>query len=257
MIIKNIDLIGERCIYLTKKLGQAGLFIYDTIIVLFTYKLKIKHTIYQMLHIGVNSLSVVSLTGSCVGGVLAYHTFNALNRFGAEQFISPIVFISMAREFGPVLSAVMVSGRAGSAMTAEIGTMRISEQIDALQTLCINIKQYLITPRLVATTLIMPLLSLFCTICGIAAGYVVSIYLLNINPEMYMKMIKENVELYDITSGLMKSVCFGFLLSWIATYKGYTTHGGAKGIGISTTQSVVYSCLSIFIADYILTALMF
>lgn len=257
MVVEWIDFLGIVSINYCHNLGKAGIFIYNTIITSLSTRLKIKKTIYQMNHIGVNSFSVVALTGACVGGVLAYHSYNALHRFNAEQFISPIVFISMVREFGPVLASIMVSGRAGSSITAEIGTMRITEQIDALKTLCIDTHQYLVVPRVIATTLIMPFLSLFCSLLGIVAGYIVSIYLLGVNPEMYMKMIREHVEMFDVTSGLIKAACFGFLLSWIATYKGYTTSGGAKGVGLATTQSVVYSCLSIFIADYVLTALMF
>ncbi len=257
VIVGWINSIGEISINYCHNLGLSGIFLYNTIIAFLSTKLKFKKVIEQMNHIGVNSISVVALTGACVGGVLAYHSHSALQRFNAEQFISPIVFISMVREFGPVLSSIMVAGRAGSSMTAEIGTMRITEQIDALKTLCIDTHQYLVVPRVIATTFIMPFLSLFCSLLGILAGYVVSVYLLGVNSEMYMKMIREHVEMFDVTSGLIKAACFGFLLSWIATYKGYTTMGGAKGVGLSTTQSVVYACLSIFIADYVLTAIMF
>ncbi len=257
MVIKLVDFLGKSSINYCNNLGDATLFLYSSITALFTSKPKIKKIIYQMQHIGVNSFLVVALTGACVGGVLAYHTYNALHRFSGEQFVSPVVFISMVREFGPVLASVMVAGRAGSAMTAEIGTMQISEQIDALKTLCINPKQYLVVPRLIATTIIMPFLSLFCSLFGIVAGYIVAVHMLGVNPELYIKMIKEHSELFDITSGIIKAICFGFLISWIATYKGYITRGGAKGVGLSTTQSVVYACLAIFIADYVLTALMF
>lgn len=257
MFFKVVDTLGKVSIDASFNIGNASLFLYDVLKSFLTTKIRFKKVFYQMNHIGVNSAVVVVLTGACIGGILAYHSYNALHRFNGEQFISPIVFVSMAREFGPVLAAIMVTGRAGSAMTAEIGTMQITEQVDALQTLCININQYLMIPRILATTLIMPFLSLFCSLFGIMAGYVVSVYLLGLNAEMYMRMIKQHAELFDITSGLIKAACFGFLLSWIATYKGYTTRGGAKGVGINTTQSVVYACLAIFIADYILTALMF
>ena len=134
--------------------------------------------------------------------------------------------------------------------------MRISEQIDALKTLGINVKQYLVVPRIIASTIILPFLSLFCTICGIWSGYVVAVSMLGVNGEMYMEAIRENVELFDITSGLIKAVIFGWLLSLIATYKGYTTKGGSKGVGISTTQSVVYASVTIIVTDYLLTSLM-
>ena len=164
----------------------------------------------------------------------------------------------MAREFGPIFASLMVIGRAGSAMTAELGSMRISEQIDALQTLCINPFQYLVVPRILASTIIVPFLSIFCSFFGIFAGYVTSVYVLNINPETYMEAIRSNVELSDIINGIIKAIAFGFILSVIATYKGYTTKRRRKRIlGICTTQSVVYANVSVILADYILSSLMF
>lgn len=257
MIFDILNYVGEKSLYACTKIGNVGMFFYESIITLFTTKPKIKKIFYQMSFIGVASLGVIVLIGVTVGGVLAIQSYTGLHRFGAERFIGPIVFLAMAREFGPVLTAIMVIGRAGSAMTAEIGTMRITEQIDALQTLCINVKQYLIVPRLIATTLILPFLSIFCTLCGIMAGYFMSVYVLGISSEMYMEAIRENVILSDITNGLIKAIFFGALLSLISTYKGFITRGGAKGVGISTTQAVVIANVTIFVADYILTSLMF
>lgn len=210
-----------------------------------------------MNYIGINSLTIVFLVGVSVGAVLALQSYIGLERFGSTQFIGPIVYLSMTREFGPVFAALMVIGRAGSAITSEIGTMRITEQIDALQTLCIDPYQYLIVPRIVAGTFILPFLSIFCTLFGILAGYITAVYVLNVNAETYMEAIRANVELSDIVNGLVKAVVFGFLLSCVATYKGFYTSGGAKGVGLATTQSVVYANVTIVIADYILTSLMF
>jgi phospholipid/cholesterol/gamma-HCH transport system permease protein len=201
-------------------------------------------------------LIIIFLAGACVGAVLAVQSHIGLKRFGAEKFIGPVVFLSMAREFGPVLSAIMVAGRAGSAITAEIGSMRITEQIDALKTLCIDVKQYLIIPRLIASTLVLPFLSLFCTLCGVTSGYLIAVKMLGVNSEMYLDAIRANVGVFDITSGLIKATIFGFFIGLIATYKGYTTRGGSKNVGISTTQSVVYSIVTIIIIDYVLTSLM-
>lgn len=257
MLLKIIDSLGNFVLNICEKIGKTGLFFYDSLVTLFTTKLKLKKVFYQMSYIGVGSMGVIILIGVTIGAVLAVQSYEGLHRFGAERFIGPIIFISMVREFGPVLTAIMVIGRAGSAMTAEIGTMRITEQIDALQTLCINVKQYLIVPRILASTIIVPFLSIFCSLFGILAGYFMSVYVLNINPEMYMEAIRESVILSDITNGLIKAVFFGLLLALISTFKGYTTKGGAKGVGIATTQSVVIANVTIFIADYILTALMF
>ena len=256
MIVKAIDALGRTTLGFCDSAGELVLFTYDAIVTFFTTRLKFRKTFNQMNHIGVNSLSVVLLTGGAIGAILAFESYVGLHKFGAERFIGTLVFISMAREFGPIVAAIMVTGRAISAMTAEIGTMRITEQIDALQTLSIDIKQYLIVPRIVATTLILPFLSLFCTLFGVIAGYVVSVYVLGINAETYMESVREYSELADITRGIWKAAFFGFLISSIGCYKGYITWGGAKGVGLATTQSVVYANVTIFIADYIISALL-
>ncbi len=257
MFVSVLDKIGSTVLDICKYLGDIGLFTYDALVTLFTTKLKVKKLFYQMSYIGVGSLSIILLVGSAVGAVLALQSSIALERFGSTQFVGPIVFLSMTREFGPVFSAIMVIGRAGSAMTAELGSMRISEQIDALETLCIDPVQYLIVPRVLATTFILPFLAIFCSFFGIVAGYITSVYVLNINGETYMEAIRANVEMSDIVNGLVKAIIFGFLLAIIATYKGYITRGGAKGLGTSTTQSVVFANVTIVITDYILTSLMF
>lgn len=257
MVTNFLNFIGNITIQVCNNLGNLGVFVYDALVALSTTKLKIKKVFDQMNYIGVGSVVVVLVIGSTIGAAIALQSYIGLERFGATQFIGPIVFLSMAREFGPVFSAIMVIGRAGSAMTAEIGTMRITEQIDAIQTLCIDVHQYLIVPRILAGTIILPFLAMFCTLFGTYAGYITSVHVLGVNPEVYMQAIIENVELSDITSGLLKALVFGFLLSIISTYKGFVTKGGAKGVGIAITQSVVYAILTVVVADYILTSLLF
>ncbi len=210
-----------------------------------------------MNYIGVGSLGIVSIVGITVGAVIALQSYIGLQRFGADHFIGPIVFLSMTREFGPVFTAIMVIGRAGSAITSELGTMRITEQIDALQTLCINTHQYLIIPRIIASTIIVPFLSIFCSFFGIMSGYFMSIYMLGINSEVYIEAVISNVEFSDISNGIIKAVVFGFLLAIVSTYKGYYAGGGARGVGIAITKSVVSAILTIVVADYVLTSLMF
>lgn len=257
MLMRTIDNVGSVVLDLCYFMGSVGLFVQEMVVTLFSTRLKVKKLFYQMSYIGIGSVSIVFLVGVAVGAVLALQSYVGLNRFGSTQFIGPIVFLSMTREFGPVFAAIMVIGRAGSAMTAELGSMRISEQIDALQTLSINPFQYLIVPRVLAATIILPFLSILCSFFGIVAGYVTAVYLLAINPDTYMETIRANVQMSDITNGLIKAVIFGFLLAVIATYKGYVTRGGAKGLGMSTTQSVVLANVTIIAADYILTSLMF
>lgn len=210
-----------------------------------------------MEHIGVDSLAIVMLTGLSSGAVLAFQSYIGFKRFGAEEFIGPVVALSLTRELGPVLTGLMVTGRAGSAMTAEIGTMRITEQIDALQTLRLNVFQYLITPRLVATTIILPFLALFTMIIGVIGGYIIATMVLGLNGVQFIKGIQRYVELSDVTKGLFKSAVFGLILSWVGSYKGYIAHGGARGVGIATTQSVVIGSIMILIANYFLTAILF
>lgn len=257
MLAQVIESIGKVTIKSCNSIGNLGLFLHEAIIAFFTTKLRVNKLFYHMNYIGVSSVGVVFLVGITVGAALSLQSYIGLERFGATQFIGPIVFLAMAREFGPVFAAIMVIGRAGSAITAEIGTMRITEQVDALQTLCINVHQYLIVPRIVAGILILPFLSIFCTLFGVMAGYYTAVHVLGINPEVYMQAIIENVELSDITSGLIKAVVFGFLITVISTYKGFITRGGAKGVGLAITQSVVYSILTVVVADYILTSLLF
>lgn len=234
-----------------------SLFLFDVLKALWSKAPDIRKIFFQANYIGVNSLTVVLLTGASVGSVLAWQTYMGLKRFNQYQYIGPVLFIGMVREFGPVLSALMVSGRAGSAMTAEIGTMRISEQIDALKTLGIDVRQYLLIPRIIATTFTLPLLSLFCSLCGIIAGHTVVVGVLNvISHESFVNSIEKVVVMGDVFHGLIKSVVFGFLLSAIAVYKGYYTHGGARDVGKATTESVVAANLTILVTDYILTSLM-
>lgn len=253
-LLAHVGSFGIRC---AEGTGRVGLFAWRALTTLFTRGVSAIRVIDQMNHIGVNSLGVVALTGTTVGAVLALHAYTGLHRYGADRFIGQLVYLSMTREFGSILSGIMVTARAGSAMTAELGTMRITEQIDALRTLSLNEFRYLIIPRIMASTLILPFLAMFCMVSGTAAGYVISIYVLRLNPEMYNDSIKQAVEMSDITGGLTKACVFGFLCALICCYKGFTTYGGAKGVGKSTIDSVVYSCVTIFVANYILSSLLF
>ena len=257
MLSNTLEFIGKIALKQCENLGKLGLFFCRAMAVLVSTKLRMKKLFYHMDYIGVSTVGIVFLVGATVGASLALQSYIGLARFGATQYMGPIIFLAMVREFGPVFAAIMVIGRAGSAMTAEIGTMRITEQIDALQTLCINPYQYLVVPRILAGVIILPFLAIFCTLFGTMAGYYTAVHVLGVNPEAYMQEIITNVVLSDITSGLIKAVVFGFLITVISTYKGYVTRGGAKGVGIAITQGVVYSILTVVVADYILTSLLF
>ncbi len=256
MVVALINLIGSYTLNAADRVGSFALFFARAIKILCTKRLKISKTFSQMASIGVDSFIIVVLTGSFTGMVFALQSYIGFQRVGGEQFIGAVVALGMVRELGPVLTGLMVTGRAGSAITAEIGTMRITEQIDALQTLRINTFQYLVVPRIVAGTIIMPFLTIFSMIFGIVGGYVVCVHILELSPEDYVNSIKSYVELSDIRGGLIKAGAFGLILSWVGSYKGYNTTGGARGVGISTTQSVVIASILILISNYFLTKML-
>jgi phospholipid/cholesterol/gamma-HCH transport system permease protein len=254
MVLRSVSYLGAKAQLLVDRFGLITLFLSESMQSFMRHGVNLDKLSAQINSIGVNSLSIIMMTGASVGSVLAFQTYSGLKQFKTYEFIGPVVVLGMLKEFGPVLSSLMVAGRAGSAMTAEIGTMQITEQVDALRTLGINVKQYLIVPRILATTIILPLLSLFCSLCGIVGGYTIAVWALKVNHEAYLTAIRQNVGMADIFNGLIKAVVFGFLCAVIATYKGYKTRGGAKDVGKSTTESVVYSSLTTLIADYVLTS---
>ena len=256
MVIQFIDFIGGLFITICTALGAFTIFLFEAAKTALTSRLKLHKTFAQMNRIGVESISIVLLTGLFTGMVLALQTYIGFQRVGGEQFIGAIVALGLIRELGPVLTALMVTGRAGSAITAEIGTMIITEQVDALRTLRINIFQYLVVPRIVASTIILPFLALFSMFFGIIGGYIVCVHVLELSPEDYESSIRNYVELTDIHGGLKKAAVFGLILSWVGTYKGMRTHGGARGVGIATTQSVVVSSILILITNYFLTKML-
>lgn len=256
MILAFVDAVGSYFLFICTILGRFSLFFARACKTIGTTKPKISKTITQMNRIGVESFNIIVLTGGFTGMVFALQSYIGFQRVGGEQFIGAVVALGMTRELGPVLTGLMVTGRAGSAITAEIGTMRITEQLDALQTLRINIFQYLVIPRMLASTFILPCLTAFSMIFGIVGGYVVCVHVLELSPEEYRKSIEAYLEFSDIRGGLIKSAVFGLILSWVGTYKGYHTSGGARGVGIATTQSVVLSSIMILIANYFLTKLL-
>lgn len=257
MVTRLIDWLGIYAINLCARTGNFTLFLVTIIKTLFTTRLKLTKVLAQIENLGVNSLVIVILTGAFSGAVLAFQSYFGFKRFGGEEFLGPVVAQSLTRELGPVLTGLMVTGRAGSSIAAEIGTMRITEQIDALTTLCINVWQYLMVPRIFASTFILPFLTLFMMIFGIGGGYFIAVYVLQLSGEQYLTGIQQYVVLSDVTNGLIKSAFFGLILSWVGCYKGYYTRGGARGVGISTTQAVVMSSIMILIANYFLTAILF
>lgn len=237
-------------------MGSIAIMFFRALGYAFSPPLKLKNLFKQMEFVGVQSIFIVVLTGIFTGGVLALQSFTGLKRFGAESLVGPMVALSMARELGPVLTGLMVAGRAGSAMATELGTMRVTEQIDAIYTMGLNPIKYLISPRILAGILMMPVLTILTDFVGIIGGYLVGVKLLGINSGVYIGRTIDFVEVDDILNGLTKSVFFGLIVTLVACFYGYNTKGGAAGVGKSTTSSVVTACVLILVSDYIMSSLM-
>ena len=211
----------------------------------------------QMIEIGYYSLPVVGLTAVFAGMVLALQSYTGFARFSAEGAIANVVVLSITRELGPVLAGLMVAGRIGAAMAAEIGTMRVTEQIDALTTLSTNPMKYLVAPRLIAGLTMMPVLVFIADIIGVFGGYIVAVYKLGFNASNYLQNTWNFLETGDVVSGLVKASAFGFIITLMGCYHGYNSKGGAQGVGMATTNAVVSASILILCSDYILTAIFF
>lgn len=211
----------------------------------------------QMIDIGYYSLPVVGLTAIFSGMVLALQSYTGFARFNAESAIANVVVLSLTRELGPVLAGLMVAGRIGASMAAEIGTMRVTEQIDALTTLSTNPYKYLIAPRLIAGLLMLPLLVLVADIIGVFGGYIVGVYKLGFNPNVYLSNTIDFLEPLDVISGLVKAAVFGFIIALMGCYNGFNSKGGAQGVGSATTNAVVSSSILILVFNYMITELFF
>ena len=211
----------------------------------------------QMIDIGYYSLPVVGLTAIFSGMVLALQSYTGFARFSAESAVANVVVLSITRELGPVLAGLMVAGRIGASMAAEIGTMRVTEQIDALTTLSTNPFKYLVVPRLVAGVLMLPLLVLVADIIGVFGGYLVGVYKLGFNAGVYINSTVDFLEPLDVISGLVKASVFGFLIALMGCYNGYYSKGGAQGVGAATTNAVVSASILILTSNYLITELFF
>lgn len=212
----------------------------------------------QMVRVGVDSVPVVFLTTLFTGAVMALQTVEGFQRFHAESLVGSVVALSLTRELSPVLCALMVTGRVGSSMAAELGSMRVTEQIDALTAFGTEPVQFLMVPRVIASIFMMPLLVIMGDAVGIAGGYLVAVRLLDVNPVRYIENSFQFLHIReDIVSGLIKAACFGLIFSMIACVRGYYTTGGAEGVGRSTTRAVVSGSLAVLIADFFLTKLLF
>ncbi|MBM4134373.1 MAG: ABC transporter permease [Nitrospira sp.] len=256
MVTVMVAHLGRTTLFLLGEMGRMLLFLAATIAWFTRPPLRPFQILKQLHFIGFKSSFVVVLTAAFTGMVLGLQGYYSLRKFGAEAALGSAVALSMIRELGPVLAALMVTARAGSAMTAEIGIMRITEQIDALDTMAINPLQYLVSPKLVAGLIGVPLLVAIFDVVGIYGGYLVGVELLGVNAGSYWSSIESAVEWKDVYGGILKSISFGLIVSWVCCYKGYYTRMSAEGLGTATTEAVVLTSVLILVWDYFLTSVL-
>lgn len=247
---------GRETLKITAETGRLFLFLMAVAASMVKPPYRIKNLLKQIHFIGVRSLFVVGLTAVFAGMVLALQGYYTLTRFGAEGLLGPAVALTIIRELGPVLSGLMVTGRAGSALAAELGIMRIREQIDALEVMGVAPLQFLIAPRIMAGLIALPILTVIFDVVGVMGGYLVAVHLLNVSGGLYFASIESAVVMGDITTGLIKAASFGLLITWICTFRGYHAQRGAEGVSHATTSAVVLSSVLILICDYFITAIM-
>ncbi len=256
-LLNIVAYIGRISLNLLDNIGEKIVFIVISIISFFLKPVYYHNFFKQFIEIAFFSLPVVALTSIFSGMVLAIQTYIGFARFSAEGAIANVLVVALTRELAPVLSALMVAGRISGAIAAEIGTMRVSEQIDALYTMGVNPIKYLITPRIIAGILALPVLVFFADVLGIFGGMLVSVLQLNFNATMFLQDTLNFLVIQDVVSGLVKASVFGLIITSIGCFYGYFATGGAKGVGSSTTMAVVMSCILIFLFDYILTNVFF
>jgi phospholipid/cholesterol/gamma-HCH transport system permease protein len=259
---KPFAVIGNKALDVLIDLGRMGVFLLNALIGIFKHPFRLKEVIKQLHFIGAGSVAVIFFTALSSGMVLGLQGYYSLHKFGAEGMLGSAVSLTLIMELGPILTALMVTGRAGSAMCAEIGIMRISEQIDALECMAVDPFRYLISPKFVATLISVPLLTAMFDVVGIFGGYLAGVKLMGVNSGSFFSGMEQSVTSHDINLGIIKSFVFGLLLVWISTGRGYFVQQikgvgfGAESVSKVTTQAVVYSSISVLIFDYLLTAIL-
>jgi len=260
--IRWIGAIGEHALYVLEDLGRMGVFLFWAILGVFKRPFRFRELLKQLRFIGAGSLTVIFFTALSSGMVLGLQGYYSLHKFGAEGMLGSAVSLTLIMELGPVLTALMVTGRAGSAMCAEIGIMRISEQIDALECMAIDPFRYFISPKLLAALISLPLLTAVFDVVGIMGGYLAGVNLMGVNSGSFFSGMEQSVTNHDIRLGVIKSFVFAWLLVWICTGRGYLVQKirgagfGAESVSKVTTQAVVISSIAVLVFDYLLTAVL-
>ena len=255
--LDGLQKIGGATIRALSRLGRLGTFGATMLAATLSPPWKGRRLLLRVWFLGYQSILVILLTGAFTGMVLCLQGYYALSRFGSEAFLGPMVALSLLRELAPVLTALMVTGRAGSAITAEIGIMRNSEQIDALELMGVNPFRYLVVPTLIGAIIAVPLLTAIFNVVGITGGYLVAVKLLGVSPGTYMGEMANYINAGDITGGFYKAMSFGAIIAWLCCYKGYYTEPGALGVSKATTEAVVVTSVMILVWDYFMTSLLF
>jgi phospholipid/cholesterol/gamma-HCH transport system permease protein len=249
-------LANKRVAYTLSELGQIAFLVWDILSSLFTFKIKWRDLVYQIYSIGVKSQSVVLVTGAFTGMVLGAQTYFQFHKVKMDTATLAVVSVSLCDELGPVLTALMVAGRVGASIAAEIGTMRVTEQIDALRTLATHPVDYLVVPRVLAAHIALPLLAMESIVIGISSSYLVGVYILGIEPTYLWDNMLAYTHDVDVVIGLVKAFIYGGIIALIGCYKGLTCSMGAEGVGLATTEAVVYSSITILITNFFLTLVM-
>ena len=259
-LMRPFALIGEKVIGWINVLGTATIFLVMAVWKTFRPK-QLPKVIAQIYYIGASSITIILMVGLFTGMVLGLQSYHALVKFSAQGSLGTLVSLSLIRELGPVLTAIMITARAGSAITAEIGVQRISEQIDALETMRIDPFRYLVTPRITASIISFPLLTTLFDIIGIIGGYISGVVLMGVNGGVYTHSIQAYVDMGDLSNGLVKSIVLAIIVATVCCFQGYFVHmredsKGAKAVGLATTSAVVISCVLILVSDYVVTSLL-
>jgi len=257
IILNACNAVGATITRFLASVGRLSSFIFESIKHCFVPPYFPKLTMRQFIDIGYYSLPVVAMTALFTGMVLALQSYTGFSRFNAESSVAAVVVLSITRELAPVLAGLMVAGRVGASIAAEIGTMRVTEQIDALKTLSVNPYKYLIAPRIIAGTLMLPILVLIGDIIGVYGGYIVSVHSLGFSAGSYLDQTWSTLKQMDVISGLVKAAAFGFIVTMMGCYHGFNSGGGAQGVGAATTNAVVSSSILILVFNFIITQVFF
>jgi phospholipid/cholesterol/gamma-HCH transport system permease protein len=257
LALETCGRVGARSLALAGGVGRAALFLGRALAMLLRPPYRVRAVLEQVQFVGNRSLVIVALTSAFTGLVLTLQGYNALSRFGAQRMVGALVALSLVRELAPVLAALMITARAGSAMAATLGNMRVSEQMDALETMAIDPISYAVVPRLWASVISVPPLTALFTVCGLFVARAFGVSVLGLDAAGFDASVQNAIEGSDVVEGLVKALIFSVLLAWISTYRGYHASGGAKGVGQATTQAVVETSVLVLALDYVLTALLF